>query len=148
MTRPRVYFVLLERQEKALHIARLIEQSFLCSQRILVRVANDEQAYSLDHYLWSWKKDSFLPHGVVVSDAHSGEDPIVITTTEINPIKADVLICGSPCSLAFIDTFELVYDFAETYNELLADQSRERFRQYRLRGLDPQMESNAVAAEN
>lgn len=141
MSLPGVFFVQLERRDKALHVGRLVEACFNRGQRLLIVVANEEMATTLDRYLWTWKKDSFLPHVVINATGEPCNEPIVISTAEHNPNKAEVLICASPCSPSFFRDFQLIYDFAETYDPQLADSARERFRLYRRQGFDPQMES-------
>jgi len=145
MNLPAVCFVRLECQEKALHVGRLTEKHFNHGQRILVVVANDDMATTLDRYLWTWKKDSFLPHKVMNTGGEFCDEAIVISTVEHNPNNADVLICVSPCSPVFFKDFQNVYDFAETYDAQLADAARDRFRLYRQHGFDPQMESTEVS---
>lgn len=149
MSLPAIYFVRLEAQNKALHIGRLAEMYFERGQRMLIVVANDDLAISLDRYLWAFKKESFLPHAIHQNnndnDNESADEAIVITTVEHNPNRADVLICGSPCSPSFFKEFQFIYDFAETYDAQLAEAARERFRLYRQHGFDPQMESPATS---
>lgn len=145
MSLPAVFFVRLERHNKALHVCRLTDRYFNRGQRILIVVANEEMATSLDRYLWVFKKDSFLPHRVQQKGNNPCDDAIVISTIEHNPNKADVLICVSPCSPSFLKEFQFIYDFAETYDEQLADAARERFRLYRQHGFDPQLEPPSAA---
>lgn len=144
MSLPAIFFIRLERQEKALHVGRLAEMYFNRDQRIVILVADDEMATSLDRYLWTWKKDSFLPHAVINTTSEPCNEAIVITTLEHNPNKADVLICVSPSSPSFYKDFQLIYDFAETYDPQLADAARERFRLYREQGFNPQMEPSLI----
>ncbi len=136
-----MYFVRLERQNKAQHVGRLAEMYFNRGQRILIVVANEEMATSLDRYLWTFKKESFLPHVIHQDSNEPCDDIILISTVEHNHNKADVLICVSPCSPSFLKEFQFIYDFAETYDAQLADAARERFRLYRQHGFEPQMES-------
>ncbi len=139
MSSPAIFFVRLERQEKAVHVCRLAEKYFQRGQRILIVVANNDMATTLDRYLWTWKKGSFLPHGVISSASVSLNEAIVISTGEHNANKADVLICAAPCSSSFFKEFQVVFDFAETYDPQLADSARQRFRLYREQGFDPQL---------
>lgn len=141
MNLPALYFVRLERQNKAQHVGRLAEMYFNLGQRMLIVVANEEMATSLDRYLWTFKKKSFLPHVVHQDSNEPCDDVILISTVEQNYNKADVLICASPCSPSFLKEFQFVYDFAETYDTQLADAARERFRLYRQHGFEPQLES-------
>lgn len=141
MRLPRVFFIRLDCQEKALHIGRLAERHFHQGQRTLIIVANDEMATRLDRYLWTWNKGSFLPHAVQKSVSAPCDEAIVISTLEHHSGNAEVLICAVPCTAAFFRQFQIVYDFAETYDAHLAEAARERFRRCRQLGFDPQMES-------
>jgi DNA polymerase III subunit chi len=145
MSMPAIYFVRLERQEKALHVARLAEACFNRGQRLLIVVANEEMSRALDRYLWTWKKDSFLPHTLINTVDEPCDEAIVISPLEHNPNKAEVLICVSPCSPKFFKGFQLIYDFAETYDSQLADAARERFRLYRQQGFEPQLEASSTS---
>ncbi len=136
----KLYFVKQERPEKARLLCQLIESFFSRNgQRILVYLQEPEQAIALDRFLWTWDKASFLPHcfdsGAI--DCHS--EPIVITAQENNCNGATTLIMGNPCSINFIKHFSEVIDLAEIYDEILADQSRDRFRHYRESGFAPEM---------
>jgi DNA polymerase-3 subunit chi len=46
---------------------------------------------------------------------------------------------GKPCDPDFVRQFELAIDFAELYDDELADASRRRFARYREVGLEPRM---------
>ncbi len=134
-----VVFVLLKKREKALHLSRLAEKHFNDGRQVLIRAADDEQAQGLDRYLWTWDKGSFLPHVVSQTAIDQTDEGIVITVSENNPNHATVLLMAHPCSLSFMQSFELVIDFAEVYDPALAQQSRERFRCYREHGFNPRM---------
>lgn len=134
-----VKFVKLERQEKTRLLCRLAEEQFSAGKRVLVLVQDDNQAVSLDRFMWTWEKGAFLPHAFNNGSVDCLEEPIVITVREDNPNGAPVLIMGRPCSLTYIRRFELVIDFAEVYDRQLAELSRERFRQYREHGFNPNM---------
>ncbi len=135
----KVVFSKLERQEKARILCQLAEEQFAAGQRILVYVHDDNRAVTLDRFMWTWNKGSFLPHACDNGSVDCLDEPIVIAAKENNPNGASVLIMGHPCSLDFIQRFELAIDFAEIYDKQLAEQARERFRQYRQAGFDPEM---------
>lgn len=135
----RVRFAKLEQPQKAQLLCRMAEEHFAAGKRVLVRVQDDNQAVSLDRFMWTWDKGAFLPHAFYNGSVQCLEEPVVITVREGNPNGATVLIMGQPCSSEFIGRFELVIDFAEVYDKQLAELSRERFRNYRNAGFDPQM---------
>lgn len=134
-----VRFAKLERQEKARLLCTLAEEQYAAGKRVLIRVQDDNQAVSLDRFMWTWDKGAFLPHAFNNGSVDCLEEPIVISVREENPNAASTLIMGVPCSPDFIRRFELVIDFAELYDPQLAELSRNRFRQYREHGFDPQM---------
>ena len=134
-----VKFAKLERQEKVRLLCRLAEEQFNAGKRVLIRVQDDNQAVSLDRFMWTWDKGAFLPHAFHNGSVDCIEEPIVITVREDNPSGASILIMGQPCSIDFISQFDLVIDFAEVYDPQLAECSRDRFRSYRDHGFDPQM---------
>lgn len=136
---PQVRFVKLERQEKIQQLCELAEQFFQQGMRVLLLVHDENQAVSLDRFLWTWNKGSFLPHAFDSGSVECFQEPIVVTIQETNSNGAEVLILGAPCSHEFLLQFKIVIDFAELYDPLLADQSRSRYRFYRDLGLNPQM---------
>ena len=135
----RVKFAKLERQEKARLLCELAEEQYGAGLRVLIRVQDDNQAVTLDRFMWTWDKGSFLPHACNNGSVDCLEEPIVITVKESNPNAASVLIMGVPCSRDFMARFELAIDFAEVYDKALAEQARGRFRSYREAGFEPQM---------
>ncbi len=136
---PEVRFVKLEREEKALHLCRLADEHFLSGSRVLIVVDDQNRAVTLDRFMWVWDKGSFLPHSLDNGSVDCLDEPVVISSGEHNPNQADVLIMGTPCSVEFIAHFNLVYDFAETYDPGLAEAARVRFRSYRSHGYKPAM---------
>jgi len=135
----RIEFVKLERPEKARHLCELAEEFFLLGQRVLVLVEDDNQGVTLDQFMWVWKKPAFLPHVYDNGTAECFDEPVVITTREVNGNGAQVLVAGRPCSLDFARQFQVVIDFAEVYDDTLRSVSRERFRAYREAGFAPHM---------
>jgi len=136
---PRVEFLRLRKPEKAKHLCELAEDYLAAGRRVLITVLDDNQGVTLDRFMWTWKKGSFIPHAYDNGAVDCFDEPVLITTREHNPNGARVLIMGKPCSLEFIRQFETVIDFAELYDKALAEESRRRFVRYREAGLDPGM---------
>lgn len=134
-----VRFVRLDRQEKALHLCRIAEQHFLEGRRVMIVVDDENRAVTLDRFMWVWDKGAFLPHALDNGTVDCIDEPVVISASERNPNQARVLIMGRPCSLKFLSRFDQVYDFAETYDDGLAEAARVRFRSYRSHGYEPSM---------
>lgn len=136
---PKIQFIKLHKPEKAKHLCTLAQHYLEDGRRVLLMVQDDNQAVTLDRFLWTWDKGSFIPHAYDSGAVDCLDEPVLITTRERNGNGARVLVLGKPCSLEFIRQFEEVVDFAELYDEALAEAARERFRSYREAGYAPSM---------
>jgi DNA polymerase-3 subunit chi len=67
----------------------LLEKSRERGWRAVVQASSEERVDSLDGYLWTYRDDSFLPHGTWRVADPSGE-PILITHTGENPNGARI----------------------------------------------------------
>lgn len=75
----------------------LLEKSLARGWRVVVQCASDERVEALDAHLWTYRDDSFLPHGTH-REAATEDQPILITVHDDNPNGAAVrfLIDGAP----------------------------------------------------
>jgi len=67
----------------------LLEKSLERGWRAVVETSSRERATALDAMLWSFRDDSFLPHGIA-GDATDPDQPVLITTDEGNANAAQV----------------------------------------------------------
>ena len=67
----------------------LLEKSLERGWRAVVETSSRERATALDAMLWSFRDDSFLPHGIA-GDATDPDQPVLITTDEGNANSAQV----------------------------------------------------------
>lgn len=135
----KVEFIKLRKPEKAKHLCELADAYFRAGKRVLVTVQDDNQGVTLDRFMWTWQKGSFVPHAYDNGAVDCLDEPVVIGTVERNPNGARILIMGKPCSPDFVRQFEHAVDFAELYDDELAAAARRRFAQYREAGLVPGM---------
>jgi len=136
---PVVEFIKLTKVEKAKHLCQLAAEFYAQGKRVVIMVADDNQALTLDRYMWCWDKGSFLPHVWDNGAVECYQDAIAIAVEQRNSNGAQVLIAGSPCALSFMRQFEHVIDFAETYDEELLQAARQRFARWREVGNEPKM---------
>lgn len=75
----------------------LLERSVERGWRVVVQGASEERMEALDAHLWTYRDDSFLPHGTW-RETEAAEQPILLAMTESNPNGASVrfLIDGAP----------------------------------------------------
>jgi DNA polymerase-3 subunit chi len=75
----------------------LLEKSLERGWRVIVQAASEERVEALDAHLWTFRDDSFLPHGTH-KQPEAADQPILLTVNDDNPNKAEVrfLIDGAP----------------------------------------------------
>ena len=107
MTQPPcdVWFYHLERSSLDQVLPELLERTLGRGWRALVRTPQPERVDHLDGWLWSYRDDSFLPHG------HAGEplaerQPILITMDQANPNGAQALFLIDGAEPGDISAFE------------------------------------------
>lgn len=72
-------------------LPKILEVSLARGWRVVVQAATPARLRALDQHLWSYRPESFLPHGTS-ADAAPETQPIYLTTTDENPNAADVRI--------------------------------------------------------
>jgi len=77
----------------------LLQKSLERGWRAVVQASSDERVDALDAYLWTWRDDAFLPHGVS-RDPEAAEQPIVLTANNENPNGAAVRFLVDGANLA------------------------------------------------
>ena len=79
-----VLFYHLEPRPLEAVLPALLEKTLERGWRAIVETGSGERAAALDAHLWTYRDDSFLPHGLAGSEADSHQ-PILITTEPENP---------------------------------------------------------------
>lgn len=67
----------------------LLEKTLERGWRAVVQAGSPERAEALDNHLWTYREESFLPHGSA-RDGNAAEQPIFLTSGEENPNGAQV----------------------------------------------------------
>jgi DNA polymerase IIIc chi subunit len=95
MTELRFYHLQDQRLDRVL--PQLLEVSLSRGWRVVVQASSEERVEAIDAHLWTYRDDSFLPHGTA-RNADAPDQPILITATDGNPNGANVrfLIDNAP----------------------------------------------------
>jgi DNA polymerase-3 subunit chi len=67
----------------------LLEKSLERGWRVVVQAGSEERVAALDAHLWTYRDDSFLPHGTW-RDSDAGDQPVILSIEEANPNAANV----------------------------------------------------------
>ena len=84
-----ILFYHLHRQPLERVLPTLLQKSIERGWRVVVQAASEERVAALDAHLWTFREDSFLPHGTA-REAEAREQPIVLTVDDDNPNGATV----------------------------------------------------------
>ncbi len=108
-----VLFYQLKGQTLEQVLPSLIARSLERGWRVAVQASSDERIEALDAHLWTWRDDTFLPHGTW-RDAEAAEQPVLLTVNEENPNGAAVRFlvdgAGMPGDPAAYQRLVLLFD--------------------------------------
>jgi DNA polymerase III subunit chi len=107
-----VWFYHLERTSLDQALPELLEKTLARGWRALVRCTGPERLEHLDGWLWSYRDDSFLPHGVAEGE-HASRQPVLLTTGAENPNGAHALFLldgAAPGPMDGLDRCVVLFD--------------------------------------
>jgi DNA polymerase-3 subunit chi len=122
--------------DRFLLTCRLVERVRAEGLRVFIHCPDAEAARHLDRLLWTYRQDSFLPHGVVGAAGPNLDlelTPILISRDGTPEHEDQVLINLAAEPPAFFSRFERVCEPIDADPTVKAA-GRERFRYYRDRG--------------
>jgi len=129
-------FYHLEHQPLERVLPTLLEKSLERGWRVVVQASSEERIEALDAHLWTFRDDSFLPHGTW-REAEARSQPILLTVNPDNPNGATVrfLIEGAmiPEDAEAYQRIVLIFD-GEDPDAVAA--ARERWRESKAKGFD------------
>jgi DNA polymerase-3 subunit chi len=76
---PEIWFYLVERSSIEDTLPPLLDKCLQRGWRALVRSPNPARLAALDAKLWTWRDDSWLPHGLAGDSALDVRQPILLT---------------------------------------------------------------------
>jgi DNA polymerase-3 subunit chi len=115
---------------------RLAEKAWLAGHRVYLHAASVADAARLDDALWTFRQDSFVPHGRYPEQA--GEDlPVLVGAGGEPEGVGDVLVNLSPEVPAFCGRFARVLEVVAA-DPASKEAGRARFRWYSQEGYPPQ----------
>lgn len=103
----------------------LLTKSLQRGWRVIVQGVSQERIEALDSFLWTYRDDSFLPHGTW-QETEAASQPILLTPESDNPNNANVrfLIDGAPLPDDAASYQRLVVVFDGDDEEVLANARR------------------------
>ncbi len=128
MTEIRFYHLTLRGVDQAL--PEILQKAHAAGHRIVVRARDAADAERLNQLLWTWKADSFLPHGTA-KDGHAADQPIWLTAGDDNPNNATVLVVTAGQTATDPIAYTLCCDLFDGRDDAQIAAARTRWQHYK-----------------
>jgi DNA polymerase III subunit chi len=128
VTEVRFYHLQRARLEEVLPV--ILERCHQRGERVLVLAGSSERVEALAALLWTYRPDTFLPHGTA-RDGEAERQPIFLASAEAsidNPNGAPVLILSDGARHNRIGDFKLVCELFDGHDEAAVAAARAQWR--------------------
>jgi len=131
MTEIRFYHLQTYNLDQAL--PQILGKALSAGHKINVRLPDTKEVERINTLLWTFRPDSFLPHGSQ-KDGYAEDQPIWLTDKDENTNKANVLVLTNGLENDNLDTYTLVCDMFDGRNDEMVKAARERWKSYKEAG--------------
>jgi DNA polymerase-3 subunit chi len=121
-----VWFYHLERTPLEQALPELLEKTLGRNWRALVRCRTAERAQALDAALWTYRDNSFLPHGLD-GEPEAERQPVLLTTGEGNPNGAQALFLIDDAEPGALDGYARAVVFIDGADDAAVAAGRKRW---------------------
>ncbi len=129
-----VFFYHLESRTLEQVLPALLERSLERGWRAAVQATSQERVDALNTLLWTYREDSFLPHGAD-ADGSPEAQPVYLTDTDANPNSAAVRFLVDAASLEGVGDYERVVHIFDGHDADAVARAREAWSAAKDRGL-------------
>ena len=119
----RVDFYHLQKSTLEQTLPVLAERVYATGKRLLIKTGMTEQAEHFNALLWTYRPDSWLPHGTQ-ADGFEGEQPVFITVTDDNPNHAEMVMLTDGGTMEEIRSFERCLNLFDGHDETAVQNAR------------------------
>jgi DNA polymerase-3 subunit chi len=116
-------------------LPQLLEKSLERGWRAIVRVGGAERLDAINNLLWTYREDSFLPHGTK-DDGPVTLEPVLLTTEDENPNGANVLFLVDGAEPGAVDGYERCVLMFDGRDETAVEGAREHWKRLKAEGHD------------
>ena len=128
-----VYFYHLEVRSLEQVLPPLLERSLKRGWRAAVQAASEERVEAINTLLWTYREESFLPHGTV-RDGRASSHPIYLTAGDDNPNEAHIRFLVDGAMLADASPYVRVAYVFDGRDQDAVARAREAWQDAKARG--------------
>jgi DNA polymerase-3 subunit chi len=118
-----VLFYHLEHQPLERVLPSLVEKTLERGWRAVVQAGSEERVQALDTLLWTYREESFLPHGTR-RDGNPAMQPVYLTVSEDNPNGATVRFLVDGAAAGDLSAYARVVYLFDGRDATALDQAR------------------------
>ncbi len=122
-----VLFYHLERQPLERVLPSLIEKTLERGWRAVVQAGSEERVEALDTLLWTYRDDSFLPHGTK-REGNAAQQPVYLTAHDENPNASRVLFLVDGAETGVMQSYARVVYLFDGADAAAVAKAREQWR--------------------
>ncbi len=130
-----VSFYHLQREPVEVALPKILEKVLERGLRAVVVAGSRERVAGLDEQLWTYRRQSFLPHGAA-GDGRAAAQPIYLTTEAENPNGATVLVLVDGADPANKSEFDRCVDLFDDNDPEAVAAARRRWQACKEQGFD------------
>ena len=119
-----VIFVEVTANRMEMRACEIAEESYARGKRLQIIAVDQEQAERLDDLLWTFKPDSFVPHGLWVGYPDEPAESVVITASKEPVPGMDSLLMMGYIEVDLVSRFSHVVHLVVDDNQERLDSSR------------------------
>jgi DNA polymerase-3 subunit chi len=108
-------------------LPKLLEKTLEQGRRALVIAGSAERVEALAQHLWTYRPESWLPHGTV-QDGRPEDQPVWLATDDDNPNRASFLFLADGADSGRVAAFERCFDLFDGNDEAALEAARRRWR--------------------
>jgi DNA polymerase III subunit chi len=120
---PEVLFYHLTESRLEEALPPLIERSLQRGWRVVVQTGSDERRDALDQILWTYRDESFVPHGTDVAD-HPEMQPVLISSSHSNANGANIRFLVDDADPPALDDYERVVFMFDGHDQTQLEKAR------------------------
>lgn len=128
MTEIRFYHLNTRTLDQAL--PEIVQKALSIGHKIMIRAGDDKEVERLSDILWTFRADSFIPHGSK-KDGHRDKQPVWLCANNDNANGANVLIVTHGTQMESLDGYTLVCDMFDGRSDDIVIAARARYKTYK-----------------
>ncbi len=130
-----ILFYHLEHQPLERVLPSLVEKTLGRGWRAVIQAGSQERVEALDTLLWTYREESFLPHGTK-SDGNAAAQPVYLTSDEDNPNGAQVRFLVDGAETGELTAYARVVYLFDGRDAAAVARAREQWKGARASGSD------------